>query len=54
MHPQTEALDIIQETEDGRYKLIGMPLSFDGVRPPQPEGSPELGAHNADIFGDKT
>ena len=53
-HPQTEALDIIQETEDGQFKLMGMPLSFDGVRPPQPNGAPELGAHNDDVFGDKS
>ena len=53
-HPQTQALDIIQETDDGRFKLMGMPLSFDGVRPPQPESSPELGADNDILFGDKT
>ena len=52
-HPQTLALDIIQETKDGRYKLMGMPLSFDGIRPPQPVGSPDLGVHNAEIFGDE-
>ena len=51
--PQTEALDIIQETEDGRFKLMGMPLSFDGVRPPQRTGSPELGADNDILFGGK-
>ena len=51
-HPQTLALDIIQETDDGRYKLIGMPLSFNGVRPPQHTGSPELGEHNDELFGD--
>jgi crotonobetainyl-CoA:carnitine CoA-transferase CaiB-like acyl-CoA transferase len=51
-HPQTLALDIIQETDDGKYKLIGMPLSFNGVRPPQHTGSPELGEHNDEIFGD--
>lgn len=53
-HPQTLALDIIQQTDDGKYKLMGMPLSFDGVRPPQHAGSPDLGAHNSDIFGDET
>lgn len=51
-HPQTLALDIVQETDDGKYKLIGMPLSFNGVRPPQHAGSPELGEHNDEIFGD--
>ncbi len=51
-HPQTQALGIIQETDDGRFNLMGVPLSFDGVRPPQPKGPPDLGAHNADLFGD--
>jgi crotonobetainyl-CoA:carnitine CoA-transferase CaiB-like acyl-CoA transferase len=50
--PQTEALGIVQQTDDGRYKTIGLPLSFDGVRPKQHHGPPELGAHNAEIFGD--
>ena len=50
--PQTEALGIVQQTDDGRYKTIGLPLSFDGVRPKQHHVPPELGAHNAEIFGD--
>ncbi len=53
-HPQTEALGIIQETDDGRFKLMGMPLSFDGKRPPQHDGAPELGADNDILFGDKS
>lgn len=53
-HPQTEALGIIQETDDGRFKLMGMPLSFDGKRPPQHTGAPELGADNDVLFGDKS
>lgn len=53
-HPQTEALGIIQETDDGRFKLMGMPLSFDGKRPPQHDGAPELGADNEILFGDKS
>ena len=51
--PQTEALGIVQETDDARYKMIGLPLSFDGVRPKQHHGPPELGAHNAEVFGDE-
>jgi len=50
-HPQTDALDIVQETEDGRFKLMGMPLRFDGVRPEQKTGSPELGEFNPQFYG---
>ncbi|MBL4721537.1 MAG: CoA transferase [Alphaproteobacteria bacterium] len=52
-HPQTEAIGIVQETDDGRFKLMGMPLLFDGVRPKQKTGSPELGEHTEEIFGRK-
>ena len=52
VHPQTEALGMIQETDDGRFKLIGLPLSFDGVRPAQHAGPPELGAHSKELFGE--
>jgi crotonobetainyl-CoA:carnitine CoA-transferase CaiB-like acyl-CoA transferase len=52
-HPQTEALGIVQQTDDGQYKVMGIPLSFDGVRPYQHAGPPPLGAHNAELFGDK-
>jgi crotonobetainyl-CoA:carnitine CoA-transferase CaiB-like acyl-CoA transferase len=52
-HPQTEALGIVQETEDGRFKLMGMPLQFDGIRPKQRTGAPELGEHTEEIFGRK-
>jgi len=50
--PQTEALGIVQQTDDGRYKTIGLPLSFDGARPKQRHGPPGLGDHNAEVFGD--
>ena len=33
-HPQTEAVGMLQETGDPNMKLMGLPLSFDGVRPP--------------------
>ncbi|MGY8960695.1 MAG: CaiB/BaiF CoA transferase family protein, partial [Alphaproteobacteria bacterium] len=52
-HPQTKALGIVQETEDGRFKLMGMPLQFDGVRPKQRTGAPALGEHTEEIFGRK-
>jgi crotonobetainyl-CoA:carnitine CoA-transferase CaiB-like acyl-CoA transferase len=47
--PQTEALGIIQEA--GGPKLMGMPLSFDGQRPPLSRYAPTLGQHNDEIKG---
>ncbi len=49
-HPQTEAVGMIQETDDGQFKLMGLPLSFDGIRPPQRRGPPNLGQDTAKFF----
>jgi crotonobetainyl-CoA:carnitine CoA-transferase CaiB-like acyl-CoA transferase len=49
-HPQTKALNMMQESPDGRITLLGLPLSFDGVRPAFRKAPPELGAHTAEIF----
>src|ERR1700754_1251143 len=49
-HPQTKALDMMQESPDGRITLLGLPLSFDGVRPAFRKSPPELGAHTSEIF----
>lgn len=45
--PQTLALGIIQNGPENDHKLLGLPLSFDGVRPPLRSDPPALGAHNA-------
>ena len=50
-HPQTDALGIVQETDDGRFKLMGIPLRFDGKRPRQKTGSPDLGEFDAKFYG---
>jgi crotonobetainyl-CoA:carnitine CoA-transferase CaiB-like acyl-CoA transferase len=47
-HPQTEALEIMQKTGDDRMKLTGLPISFDGERPPLRSLAPALGADNDD------
>ncbi len=52
-HPQTEALGMLQPTPDGVMQLMGVPLSFDGERPPLERAPPALGAahrhyHNQD------
>jgi crotonobetainyl-CoA:carnitine CoA-transferase CaiB-like acyl-CoA transferase len=52
VHPQTEALGILQETDDKEFTLIGIPMQFDGVRPAQHTGSPALGANTKEILGD--
>ncbi|MBN36237.1 MAG: CoA transferase [Rhodospirillaceae bacterium] len=44
--PQTQALGILQEMAGGGINLMGLPLSFDGKRPPQRSGPPALGQHN--------
>jgi crotonobetainyl-CoA:carnitine CoA-transferase CaiB-like acyl-CoA transferase len=49
-HPQTKALDMMQESPDGRITLLGLPLSIDGVRPAFRKAPPELGAHTSEIF----
>ena len=52
-HPQTKALDILQTTPDGKMSLIGLPVSFDGQRPPLRRGPPALGADTDLILGDQ-
>ena len=51
-HLQTQALGMIQEAPDQSIKLTGMPLSFDGKRPPFRPTAPKIGEHNNEIFGD--
>jgi crotonobetainyl-CoA:carnitine CoA-transferase CaiB-like acyl-CoA transferase len=49
-HPQTSALEILQKSPDGSITLLGLPLSFDGVRPSFRRSPPALGAHTSEIF----
>ncbi|GAC1336897.1 MAG: CoA transferase [Acetobacteraceae bacterium] len=49
-HPQTKALGIIQTEPGGDLTLVGLPLSFDGVRPAFQRRPPGLGEHNAEIL----
>jgi crotonobetainyl-CoA:carnitine CoA-transferase CaiB-like acyl-CoA transferase len=49
-HPQTKALGMMQESPDKRITLLGLPLSFDGVRPAFRKDPPALGAHTSEIF----
>ncbi|MCB1548113.1 MAG: CoA transferase [Hyphomicrobiaceae bacterium] len=51
--PQTLALGILQRLATGGPRLMGMPLSFNGERPPLRRLAPTLGQHNEDIKGRK-
>ncbi len=48
---QTEALGIIQALDGAGPRLMGMPLSFDGERPPLRRMAPALGEHDGEIKG---
>ncbi|HEY3911403.1 MAG TPA: CoA transferase [Stellaceae bacterium] len=49
---QTAALGMIQRLREGSadLSLVGLPLSFDGVRPPFVKSAPKLGEDNAAII----
>lgn len=49
-HEQTRALGILQRSPDDAISLIGLPLSFDGERPPFRVSPPALGAHTDEIL----
>src|SRR5205823_360559 len=44
--PQTAALGILQKAPDLDMTLTGLPLEFDGVRPPYRYSAPTFGEHN--------
>jgi crotonobetainyl-CoA:carnitine CoA-transferase CaiB-like acyl-CoA transferase len=45
-HPQTEALGLVQDVPGTSMRFLGLPLSFDGVRPAPRSAPPKLGEHN--------
>ena len=45
-HPQTEAVGIVQESADRKFKLVGLPLQFDGERPAFRKNPPALAEDN--------
>jgi len=49
--PQTLALGILQRRPGSELGLVGLPLSFDGVRPPFAKPAPALGEDNAAKLG---
>ena len=51
-HPQTEALQMISATPDGRLRLVGTPIRLDVVRPAILSAPPALGADNHRLLAD--
>jgi len=50
-HPQSRAVDMLQRAPDGGLSLMGIPLEFDGARPPYRRQAPELGDATATVLG---
>jgi crotonobetainyl-CoA:carnitine CoA-transferase CaiB-like acyl-CoA transferase len=48
--PQTAATAMISEVPGLGLSLVGLPLSFDGVRPPIRSAAPKLGEHNRELL----
>ena len=48
---QAQALGIIQDSPDGSGRLLGLPVSFDTVRPAFVRPPPGLGEHTEDVLG---
>ncbi|SPA48334.1 CaiB/BaiF CoA transferase family protein [Cupriavidus taiwanensis] len=48
-HAQTEALGIIGKPSDDELAVVGLPLSFNGKRPPPLSAAREIGHDNADL-----
>ena len=51
-HPQCRAVGMLQEPPDGGIPLMGIPLRFDGERPPFRASAPRLGEATAEVLGD--
>ena len=48
-HEQTIALEMLQSLPGDSLRLVGMPLRFDGERPPLRSTAPSLGQHDAEM-----
>jgi crotonobetainyl-CoA:carnitine CoA-transferase CaiB-like acyl-CoA transferase len=47
--PQTHEIGIFQNIPDLDMKVVGLPISFDGLRPPVVHRAPHVGEHTAEI-----
>ena len=52
-HPQTLALGMVQTAPGTDMKLLGLPVSFNGERPPLRNAPPALGADTSEILKSK-
>ena len=52
-HEQTRALGLMQDVPDSAMNFVGLPLSFDGVRPAIRSRPPSLGEHTQQILKTK-
>ena len=50
--PQTEAVGMLMQVPDFAQRLIGLPVMFDGARPPVSRRAPRLGEHNDEVWKD--
>lgn len=50
-HPQTKAVEMVCAVPESPLTLVGLPLRFDGRRPPLRTAPPPLGSGNVDVFG---
>jgi len=41
---------MIQKSPDHGLELMGLPISFDGARPPLRRRAPTVGEHNAEVL----
>jgi len=48
---QAQALSIIRQNAGDNAQFVGLPVSFDGVRPTRYQEPAKLGEHNEEIFG---
>jgi len=53
-HPQTQAVGMVQPAPGDHPDLVGLPLQFDGMRPPLRSLPPELGGQTDRILGATT
>jgi crotonobetainyl-CoA:carnitine CoA-transferase CaiB-like acyl-CoA transferase len=50
-HPQTVAVGMVQQAPGNHPALVGLPLQFEGARPPLRSLPPELGAQTGRVLG---
>ena len=53
-HLQTKALGMLQRSPDGSVSLVGLPISFDGTRPPLRKNPPALGEDTPLVLGNRS